>query len=403
MSFQTKRRIDYWLGGFLLLLLFPLVRLLALALRRDHSLTRRRGCVVIKLVGAGSLFLAMPSMQAIREKFPPGCFFLVGMRGVASLAEPYGWFDSCWVIDDSSLIRLICSTTRVVWNVVRHTDHVIDLEVHSRLTTVLSLLTMVRNRIGFVDEIVFWRRGFYTHMTWFNTQGPAYAFYDLLAKWFDIQQIQVSRFHAGFRDRVQTTALPDGVASPARYMAIGHGCSDFAKERQLRPDEWARVLRPLSLVGYQFVLLGADADAALADQIIVALGCGQNLCGRLTLAQSARVIAGAAGFYGIDSLLLHVARALGIVTTSFWGPTDPATRLRPVEAVERVVFARMACAPCIHVNEAPPCRGRRECMAQAVNALTTGLATPDRPATTIAGWRLEQGVPAVQSVSITYA
>ena len=57
MSFHTKRRIDYWLGGCLLLLLFPLVRMLAIVLRRDHSLAHRRGCAVIKLVGAGSLFL----------------------------------------------------------------------------------------------------------------------------------------------------------------------------------------------------------------------------------------------------------------------------------------------------------------------------------------------------------
>ena len=403
MSFQTKRRIDYWLGGFLLLLLYPLVRLLGLVLRRDHSLARRRGCVVIKLVGAGSLFLAMPSMQAIRREFPPGAFFLIGTRGVTSLAESYGWFDACWVIDDSSLVRLISSTTRVVWNVVRHTDHLIDLEVHSRLTTVFGLLTMVRNRIGFVDEIVFWRRGFYTHTTWFNTHGPAYAFYDLLAKWFGIAEIPVSRFHAGFRDHVHRTALPCDLGLPARYMAIGHGCSDFAKERQLLPNEWARVLQPLLLVGYEFVFLGSAADSALADEAIAALGAGRNICGKLTLAESARVIAGAAGFYGIDSMLLHIARALGVSATSFWGPTDPATRLRPIETAEWVAFARMACAPCIHVNEAPPCRGSRACMAQAVNAVTGGLWTADHPKTTISGWRMKQDAPLVEPVSITYA
>ena len=62
MTLQTKRRVDYWAGGLLLALLFPLVRLLGLTMRRDHSTTERKGCAVVKLVGAGSLFLAMPSM-----------------------------------------------------------------------------------------------------------------------------------------------------------------------------------------------------------------------------------------------------------------------------------------------------------------------------------------------------
>lgn len=403
MTLQAKRRIDYWLGGFLLLLLFPLARLLGLLLRRDHLLARRRGCVVIKLIGAGSLFLAMPSMQAIRAQFPPGCFYLAGTRAVTGLAASYDWFDACWTIDDSSLPRLIFSTLRVLWNVARHADHVIDLEVHSRLTTVFSLLTMVRNQIGFVDEIVFWRRGLYTHMTWFNTHGPSYAFYDLLAQWFGIEQVPVAGFYDLYHQCVQAAPLPSNLTLPARYVAIGHGCSGFAQERQLQPQEWARVLRPLWLMGYDFVFLGGPADAALADASIAALGCGRNLCGALTLAESARVIAGAAKFYGIDLLLLHLARALGVEATSFWGPTDPATRLRPLARNERVVFARMPCAPCVHTQELPPCGGRRDCMAHAVNNFAAGTPAEAQLSATVGGWRMVYDAPEAKPVSITYA
>jgi len=263
-------------------------------------------------------------------------------------------------------------------------------------------LTMVRNRIGFVDEIVFWRRGFYSHTTWFNTHGPVYAFYDLLAQWFGIEHVAVSEFHAAFRADVHRVALPAGVDLPVRYVAIGHGCSDLARERQLRPKEWSRVLRPLALVGCQVVFLGGAADAVLADEVIAALGCGRNLCGKLTMMQSARVIAGATSFYGIDSLLLHLARAVGIETTSFWGPTDPASRLRPVTAPERVVFTRMACAPCVHTNETPPCQGRRDCIAQAVSRAVAGSPSAEPPVTSVTGWRIEQGEPAATAVSVSY-
>jgi ADP-heptose:LPS heptosyltransferase len=403
MTLQTKRRVDYWLGGALLLVLFPLVRLLAIVLRRDHSLAERRGCVVIKLVGAGSLFLAMPSMQAIRGQFPPGRFYLVGTRAVTAMAEPFGWFDTCWTIDDSSVLRLISSSVRVLWQIDRHADHLIDLEVHSRLTTVFSVISMVRNRIGFVDEIVFWRRGFYTHMTYFNVHGPVYLFYDLLAKWFGVNQIAVSAFNQTFRRRVTHELLPHDIPLPNRYVAIGHACSDLGPERQLRPDEWKNLLRPWDLAGFEFVILGGAGDAALADAIIQAIGHGLSLCGSLTIAQSAKVIARASLFYGIDSMLLHLARALSVRSASVWGPTSPATRLRPMATAERIGFASLPCSPCIHVNETPPCQGRRDCMAAAVDTLVA--PRPEQPAAAgvAVGWDVDPGQAAVRAVSVTYA
>lgn len=417
MSFQAKRRVDYWLGGLLLLLLFPLVKALAVLLRRDHTLDQRRGCVVIKMVGAGSLFLAMPSLLAIKARFPAGHFYLVGTPAVTAFAEPYGWFDAQWTIDDTSAFRLLVSTLRVAWRMRRSADHLIDLEVHSRLTTALGLVSMVRNRIGFVDEIVFWRQGFYTHMTWFSPHGPVYLFYDLLAKWFGVDRIDVTGFNASFRHHIGRVALPDTLALPSRYLAIGHGCSGFGQERKVTPAEWARILRPLSIGGFEFVFLGAPADASLADAIIAAVGHGRNLCGALTLPQSAQAIARSLGFHGIDSLLLHLARALDVATVSLWGPTDPATRLRPLPATrthatsptgvhampssERVAYARLPCSPCIHVNETPPCQGRRLCMAAAVDLL---LAPPDavRPEPAC-GWDVDPSASDVRAVSIEYA
>ncbi len=151
----------------------------------------------------------------------------------------------------STLPKLLFSTIAVLWRMGRQTDHLIDLEVHSRLTTVLSVLSMVRNRIGFVDEIVFWRRGFYTHMTFFNVHGPIYVFYDLLARWFGIDSVSVTAFHDAFRRRVMAAVLPVGLMPPSPFIALGHGCSDLRRERQLRPDEWKRLLRPMLLAGHE--------------------------------------------------------------------------------------------------------------------------------------------------------
>jgi len=405
MTIQTRRRIDYWLGGFLLALLYGPVRCLGLLLRRDHSTSRRCGCVVMKMVGAGSLFLAMPSMNEIRRRFPSGSFYLAGTPAVINVARDLGWFDEYWTIDDSSLFQLVRTSLIVLWRMGRRTDHLIDLEVHSRLTTVFAVLSMVRNRIGFVDEIAFWRRGFYTHMTFFNVHGPVYLFYDLLASWFGIDAVPVTGFNAKFRAQIMMAAPPEGAQPPRPYVAVGHGCSDMGAERKLRPDEWGRLLGSDDLVTHDIVFLGAAADAAEAEATIALIGRGQNLCGRLSIAQSAHVIGHASAYFGIDSMLLHIARSLGVPTVSAFGPTDPATRLRPLGLLERVEYVRLPCSPCIHVNETPPCQGARDCMALAFQ----GLMSNSRPVPSLEprlvrsalGWTMAPSETSVRAVRVS--
>ncbi len=382
MSFRTKQAIDFWLGNTLLLLLFLPVRGLGLLLRRRHTLDQRRGCVVIKLVGAGSLFQATPALQAIRAQFPPGRFHLIGTRGVTGFAEPFGWFDACWTIDDRSLWRLATSSIRAIVLAGWRCDHLIDLEVHSRLTTVFSCLTLVRNRIGFVDEIARWRPGFYTHMTFFSAQGPVYAFYDLLAAWFGVGTVAVGPVHAAFAERARATALPLGLLLPPRYVAIGPGCSDFGAARQMHPAEWQQLL---SACPDPVVILGAPSDAILCAAIAQAIPGSIDLAGRLGIAQSSAVLAGAARFVGIDSLLLHLARALEVPCDSIWGPTDPATRLRARTTDDRIYFSKMPCAPCIHVHESPPCGGARTCIPAALRLAPKPLGVAARIAT---GWAM---------------
>jgi ADP-heptose:LPS heptosyltransferase len=89
----------------------------------------------------------------------------------------------------------------------------------------------------------------------------------------------------------------------------------------------------------------------------------ENLCGELSLAESLGVLAHASRFFGIDSALVHAARALGVPSEAFFGPTDPATLLEPIEGyTETVHYRPPICSPCLHVAQTPPCKGDNVCM-----------------------------------------
>ena len=58
-------------------------------------------------------------------------------------------------------------------------------------------------------------------------------------------------------------------------------------------------------------------------------------------------------------------------TNSYWGPTDPKTRLNLLENPNEFVFySKIACSPCVHLIDIPPCNGNNICMKQHIKTIS---------------------------------
>jgi ADP-heptose:LPS heptosyltransferase len=369
MRIETKQRLDRTLGWWLLVLLRPLVRSMGLLLRRDHAPTARGEIVVIKMVGGGSLILALPSLVGIRRRYPDFALTLVCGRAVAPFGEIAGVFDRIEVIEDGrSVPALLGSAGRVLLSLnLRRVDTVIDFEVYSVLTTVFASLTRARNRIGFYLENTHWRRNVLTHLVFFNRASGVYHFYEAAARLLGAEPVAMETCREHLRRRLEAPT-PEW----DRFLVIGAGCSEFGSVRLLPPAEWAAFASSRrEILEATWVFLGSAADRevseAVALSVSAALPAGGfryvNLCGKTSLSSAVSLIALAQGFVGIDSALLHFARMLGVPATSVWGPTAPTTRLQPIDGYQETVHYRPPiCSPCIHVSESPPCQGNNVCM-----------------------------------------
>jgi ADP-heptose:LPS heptosyltransferase len=385
LELRTKKLLDFSLGGVFIGLLKPFVVLLGRLLHRDHTPVLRDRMAVIKLMGGGSLVIALPALLGLRTRYPLCHFVLVTTPGVAPFGEALGIFDELIVLDDSGISRLIVSTLGALRR-LGSIDTVIDLEVYSRLTTVLSVLTRARNRVGFYLETVFWREGLSTHLIFFNRFSGNHLFYEAIAALFGAQPAtradcarQVTAHLATRSGATKPTEVDSPLTSAATRAALGFACSDLGRERMLSPDQWARVLPP-RLRGFTDVhLLGSASDreaaAALMTRLEAALPAirWHNDCDGRSLDDSLRMLSECSLFLGIDSAMLHFARLFGLPSKSFWGPTDPSTLLKDFDPeLEEITYVKIACSPCIHVAEVPPCRGNNVCMAMAVAVATAG-------------------------------
>jgi len=366
VNLRSKQRFDWVVGGISIALLRPAVLLLGRLLRRDHTLRVGRRICVFKLLGGGSLVIAFPALLGLRERYPSIELSLLCTPAVAPFARTLRIFDRLIVIDDSSPPRLLRSTL-AAWLRCFRVDTVIDLEVYSRLSTVFTLLTCARNRLGFFLESAFWRRGLHTHLIFFNRFSGSYLFYEKV-----VELLGAKPASAETCRRHLLAGLPARESGQhVLTVCIGSACSDMGRERMLTPEHWRKVLLENEREGAarRFVFLGGGSDREYVERILAVLREAlprhgfENRCGDLTLDESLAVLAGADEFWGIDSGLLHYARLLHKPCLSFWGPTHPDTRLKPIEGLdERVVYRKVPCSPCIHLAEQPPCAGNNVCI-----------------------------------------
>lgn len=367
MNLTIKKVLDFYLGGFFILVLRPVTILLGKILRRNHDPIPRGDITVIKMLGGGSLVIGAAALLALKKTYPNQKLRLLTTPGIVPFAKSLGFFDEILVINDKSFFTMVTSSLGIIKKLFK-TDTIIDYEVYSRLTTIFALVTCARNRIGFYRESVEARKNFSTHIVYFNLYYGSWYFYEQISRlmgceipsdkevrdyFLHFQKIERSEVHSNIR------------------IGIGHGCSDLSHERMLSPVEW-RKLAAKNLkagTGYEFHFYGVKSDSIIAKEIINELKSlsfemsFHDHCGEFNLNGSIQHMAQMDWFWAIDSSLLHYSRLMGLKTLSVFGPTSPQSLIKKLSYLEEtILYEQIPCSPCVHVTESPPCEGKNICI-----------------------------------------
>jgi ADP-heptose:LPS heptosyltransferase len=388
-TLSLKRSIDFYIGGFILAILYFPIRLTGFILKRDHSLKRPKHIFVIKLLGGGSLFSLSPTLFHLQQKYPDVKISLIGSKGVKAFAGVLPFFHQFIEIEDHGFWPLLSSCLKAWWALWKHADVTIDLELHSRLTTALTSLSATRDRIGLIDSHSQWRRRIYTHSIYVFPATSSYSAYDALAQLFGIDTFHMQEYKTFFKENIQCQ-IPSELENLRKsireqnksLIALGLFCSDLAKERELPFSVWSQLLQNLAHNHRcHFLLLGGPQDKTPANQLIASLPVDlhsqiTNACGLLSLKQSIQMIEHSRFFIGIDSALIHLARFLEVPQLGFWGPTKPSAILHPSPVPSLHFSKNLSCSPCVHVTNAPPCQKNNICMkkhSEDIPHITTQL------------------------------
>lgn len=365
--------LDYWLGVPICWLLSCFERLLRL-FKPAKKITPRR-TVFVELSEMGSAILAYSSLLKFRELFPESeLFFLTFKRNkdTVSILEMFPETNII-TIDDVSLPLFIFSFIRVLWWMHKtKIDTVIDLELFSRCTAVISYLSGASNRVGFhryTYEGVY-RGDFLTHGVPYNDQQHITScFMDMMlslkADPKEVPHVKrpvndehlsftVPRFAPTETDIAGANALlkrvspeltsrtplilinPDPGVLPLRGWPVTHYkqlCEQLLAEH---PGAFVGVIGlSRSKIFYQELSLELNND-----RLFDLTGKTKNIRELLSLLQVSSLLVSS------DSGIPHLAAMTALPSIVLFGPETPV-RYAPLHKQQKIFYARYSCSPCL--------------------------------------------------------
>jgi len=147
MKLRTMRAIDYWMGIPLCFLCTQVVRMLG----RPKGPERPQRVLFIELSEMGSTVIANPALEKARVELGAEIFFLIFERNADSLRLLDTVPESNIVtIRETGVVRLALDSLRFLrWARKAKIDTVVDLELFSRYSALLTGLTGAKRRVGF--------------------------------------------------------------------------------------------------------------------------------------------------------------------------------------------------------------------------------------------------------------
>ena len=387
MKVDTQRWIDRWVGQVLCRVVSLWVRLTRRGQPGAQLGSAPSHILVILLSEMGSIVLAGPMFAELRKRYPGVTLHVLQLKKnqevsvLLGLARP----EHLHALDDSSGIGLLRDIWRVSMAMRRlPLDAVIDCELFSRISSLMSFLVGAPLRVGFTPHT---QEGLYRG-SYINRAIP-YNPYQHISKQFlslvdaldgpsmprnkaaPIREMPTEtglavNFSADELTTYQQKVIADHPVVGGRKMVLLYAGGGILPERAWPAAHYARVARGLCQAGYAVGLIGLRDDADLARDL--KKQTGSDLCVDLT--GYTRSIRELLMLFHAAHLLItndggpgHFASLTPIRTMAFFGP-ETGKLYGPLGPRASIYESGIACSPCLSAynHRKTFCDGDNQCL-----------------------------------------
>ncbi|MBI4335281.1 MAG: lipopolysaccharide heptosyltransferase II, partial [Candidatus Omnitrophica bacterium] len=314
----------------------------------------RRNILIIKLSAIGDVILSIPSIRAIREKFPGANIkVLVGVKSRNSLKGcPY--VNDLVVCDFDGKDRGLLGFVRLAAELRRYDfDIVVDLQ-NNRKSHLLAFLSFAKLRFGYSNS----KLGFLLNRGIKDARRPIgpvehqFRVLGMLGIEADLgRDTRAARLEL-WPSKEDESYISDFLSSHwvgqgQMLVGVNMGASERWATKRWPINNIAKLCDELSKqLGARVVITGLRGDINAARRLSSLTRSRPIIaCGKTNITQLAALVRRCRVFVSGDSAPLHVATAVGVPFVALFGPTDPRRHLVSLENGV-VINKDLRCAPC---------------------------------------------------------
>ncbi|MBT8521197.1 glycosyltransferase family 9 protein [Polynucleobacter paneuropaeus] len=376
MSVNTMRAIDHWVGVPLCALVSPLVALVdRIKSLFTPTLEAPKKLLFIELSEMGSAILVDPAMRNAQARGAE-LFFLIFKSNRASLSllntvKP----ENIFTIDSSSLGGLIKDTLRFLWIARCHKiDTVIDLELFSRFTALLTGLCGAQRRVGYhiFHGEGLWRGTMLTRKVHYNphihiTKNFLSLIHAAYAKEIEVpfSKIQILDSEVRLEQAIIDTQVKNAVlerivklASSAgipfahgrqRLILINPNASDLLPQRRWAQARFSELIQSIAKHYPDDLILitGSPAEIAYVETVrsVANVAHALNFAGQVSFSELPALYTLSDVMVTNDSGPGHFSAVTPLRTIVLFGPETPALYGSLGNSIS--ITANLACSPCV--------------------------------------------------------
>ncbi len=372
MNVDTMRKVDYFTGVPLCLIFSAVLKLGRLL--RSSQRTPPKKVLFVELSEMGSAILVDPAMRKM-QRSGAELFFVIFSKNAPSLrllgTVPE---NNVFMIREEGLIPLALSTLHFLWWArQRKIDTVIDLELFSRYSALLTGLSGAANRIGYH---AFHNEGLYrgdmlTHKVAYNPHMHIAKNFIALVNAASSEKTELPYSKTLITDEeivLEKVTFAEQELQPMRerikedypayepplqrIVLINPNASELLIQRRWMPERYVSLMK-LILKEYPDVLVlitGAPAEREEAEGLKTEVDSDRciNFAGRVKFQELTQLYSLSTLMVSNDSGPGHFSSVTDMPTFVLFGPETPALYGSLGNATP--IYAGLACSPCVSAS-----------------------------------------------------
>ncbi len=384
MKVDTMRKIDYFAGVPLTFLGTILIKLKNIVFRNRAS--EVKNVLFIELSEMGSTILVDPAMKKLKKELNVNLHFVIFKKNKASLkllnTIPE---ENIYTIREDSFIGLVIDTLNFFsWTRKKNIDTVIDLELFSRFTALLSGFSGAERIVGFYSfhNEGLYRGDFLTHKVAYNNHiHISKNFIALINALIDSNgeipyskrkisddEIKLDKAVINIEDVDAVVSsisdkYPDFDKNKHSIVLINPNASELLVQRRWPPEYYSELIKRILDKNENILVLitGAPNEKDEAEDLKKTVGNERciNFAGGTSFLQLPALYSISSFMVTNDSGPGHFSAVTDLKTYVFFGPETP--NLYGSLGNSKPIYAGLACSPCVSASNhrKTPCKDNK--------------------------------------------